>query len=101
MITPSTVPADRSMSQWIEQKSNGAFGTAIIVPTADEKGYAEDKLNTLMLAKVISGQPLRYYVGSGWTRGGDFANREDWQKYVAAQAARVRAPVSVTLGKTN
>ncbi len=101
VITPSTVPADRSMSQWIEQKSNGAFGTAIIVPTADEKGYAEDKLNTLMLAKVISGQPLRYYVGSGWTRGGDFASREDWQKYVAAQAARVRAPVSVTLGKTN
>jgi pectinesterase len=51
-----------------------------------------------MLAKVISGQPLRYYVGSGWTRGGDFASREDWQKYVAAHAARVRAPVSVTLG---
>ena len=97
VVKPSTVPADRSMLQWVEQKSNGAFGVAVIVPTAEEKGYAEDKLNTLMLAKVVSGQPLRYYVGSGWTRGGDFATREDWQKYVAAHAARVRAPVSVTL----
>ena len=41
------------MLQWVEQKSNGAFGTAVIVPTAEEKGYAEDKLNTLMLAKVV------------------------------------------------
>ena len=88
------------MLQWVEQKSNGAFGIAVIVPTAEEQGYAEDKLNTLVLAKVVSGQALRYYVGSGWTRTGDFAKREDWQKYVAAQAARLRAPVSVTLASS-
>jgi pectinesterase len=98
VVAPSNVPADAALLQWVEQKSNGAFGTAIIVPSAGAQGYAEDNLNSLMLAKVTSGQPLRYYVGAGWTRGGDFANRADWQKYVAAQSARVRAPVSVTLG---
>lgn len=96
-VTPSTQPADRALLQWVEQKSNGAFGTAIIVPTAGEKDYAEDQFNSLITAKIVSGQPLRYYVGAGWSRGGDFAEREDWQKYVSAQAARVRAPISVSL----
>jgi len=96
-VQPLTQPADRALLQWVEQKSNGAFGTAIIVPTAGEKDYAEDQFNSLITAKIVSGQPLRYYVGAGWTRGGDFAKREDWQKYVSAQAARVRAPISVSL----
>jgi pectinesterase len=99
-VAPSTQPADRALLQWVEQKSNGAFGTAIIVPTAGEKDYAEDQFNSLITAKIVSGQPLRYYVGAGWTRGGDFAKREDWQKYVSAQAARVRAPISVSLAAT-
>ncbi|TYQ20190.1 UNVERIFIED_ORG: pectinesterase [Zoogloea ramigera] len=99
-VQPITQPADRALLQWVEQKSNGAFGTAIIVPTAGEKDYAEDKLNALITAKIVSGQPLRYYVGAGWTRAGDFAKREDWTKYVSAQAARVRAPVTVALSVT-
>ncbi|KQN69472.1 hypothetical protein ASF04_14435 [Duganella sp. Leaf61] len=99
-VQPITQPADRALLQWVEQKSNGAFGTAIIVPTAGEKDYAEDKLNALITAKIVSGQPLRYYVGAGWTRAGDFAKREDWTKYVSAQAARVRAPVTVALAAT-
>ena len=99
-VQPITQPADRALLQWVEQKSNGAFGTAIIVPTAGEKDYAEDKLNALITAKIVSGQPLRYYVGAGWTRAGDFAKREDWTKYVSAQAARVRAPVTVALSAT-
>lgn len=99
-VQPITQPADRALLQWVEQKSNGAFGTAIIVPTAGEKDYAEDKLNALITAKIVSGQPLRYYVGAGWTRGGDFASREDWTRYVSAQAARVRAPIAVSLAAT-
>ena len=99
-VEPITQPADRALLQWVEQKSNGAFGTAIIVPTAGEKDYAEDKLNALITAKIVSGQPLRYYVGAGWTRGGDFAKRDDWTKYVSAQAARVRAPITVALAAT-
>jgi pectinesterase len=53
----------------------------------------------MMLAKVKSGQPLRYFVGAGWTRAGDFASRQDWQDYVDAAAARLRSPVKVTVAK--
>ncbi|MGV7206376.1 DUF4861 family protein [Oxalobacteraceae bacterium A2-2] len=100
VVTPEKVAGDRSLLQWVEQKSNGAFGTAVIVPSADAQGYAEDELNELVLAPVTSGKPLTYYVGGGWVRGGDFATRADWQKYVANEAARVRTPVKVSLSSS-
>ncbi len=89
--------ADPSLVQWIEQKSNGAFGTAVIIPSAVAPLFAADDANLLMLAKVQSGQPLRYFVGAGWTRGGDFATQKDWQTYVAAEAARARSPLKISL----
>jgi pectinesterase len=50
-----------------------------------------------MLAKVRSGQPLRYFTGAGWTGSGQFASQQDWQAYVAAASARARSPVKVAV----
>jgi pectinesterase len=81
--------------QWIEQASNGAFGTAVIVPTA--QGFAEDALNELILAPASAGKPLRYYAGGAWSRAGEITSRAQWEGYVAAAAARAAHPVRVTL----
>lgn len=35
--------------QWVEQKSNDAFGTAVVIPGAE--GFAQDNLNELILAR--------------------------------------------------
>lgn len=91
--------ASAALVQWAEQRIDGAFGTALIVPSAGQPAYAADAANEMMLAKVRSGQPLRYFVGAGWTRAGDFASRQDWQNYVDAAAARLRSPVKVTVAK--
>jgi pectinesterase len=40
-------------------------------------------------------------VGAAWTRGSPFATQADWQRHVAEEAARLRAPVSVSLAKGN
>jgi pectinesterase len=93
-LTP--VAADGSLTQWIVQKMNGALGTAVIVP-AGFQGFAEDERNHLLLAKAVSGQPLRYYVGAGWSKAGEFNSAADWNAYVAAIAARLRAPLKITL----
>ena len=85
-----------ALTQWVTQKSNGAFGTAIVLPTALKPAFAADDKNSLILATVQSGQPLRYYVGAAWTRGSDFATQKDWNNYVAAAAERARNPVKVT-----
>ena len=89
------VAADSSAAQWITQKTNGMLGTAIIVPGST--GFAEDNLNHLVLAKATSGKPLRYYVGAGWSKAGEFTTKEAWNAYVATCAARAKSPVKITL----
>lgn len=96
VVTTALSQRDGWFAQWEVQKTNGSLGEAIIVPE-NLTGFAEDDVNRLVLAKVASGQPLRYYVGAGWTKSGDFASAADWNAYVAACAARIKSPVKVTL----
>ena len=84
--------------QWVEQASNGAFGTAVIVPTA--QGFAEDSLNELILAPTSAGKPLRYYAGGAWSRAGEITSREQWESYIANAAARAANPVRTRLKAT-
>jgi len=83
-------------AQWEVEKTNGAIGEAVIVPAGLE-GFAEDAVNHLVVAKATSGKPLRYFVGAGWSKAGEFTTQEQWNAYVAAFAARVKSPVSVVL----
>lgn len=96
-IATTPTPADGSITQWVEQKTNGALGTAILVATDAFQGFAEDDRNQLVLAKVAAGQSLRYFAGAGWSKAGEFTTYQAWKDYVANAAARARAPVSVTV----
>ena len=90
---------DGSLVQWVTQRSFGDFGVAVIVPSAS--GFAADERNGLVIAPVTSGQPLSYHVGAAWTRGSPFATQQDWQRHVAEEAARLRAPVAISFVKGN
>jgi len=83
--------------QWVEQASNDAFGTAVVVPGAE--GFAQDALNDLVLAKASSGKPLRYYAGGVWRRAGEITSLEQWLRLAQDTAARDGNPVRVTLGR--
>ena len=84
-----------ALMQWVQQASNGAFGTAILLPGAS--GYADDPLNELVLAKVASNQPLRYYVGAAWDKAGRVTTSQQWNAEIATLAARVANPVRLSL----
>jgi pectinesterase len=83
--------------QWIEQASNGAFGTAVVMPGAH--GFAEDALNELVLAKAQAGKLLRYYAGGAWSRGGEITTRAQWERLVADTVSRDASPVRVSLAR--
>ena len=68
---------------------------AVILPTST--AFGEDPVNQLMMAKVTSGQPLRYYVGGAWSRAGEITSRAQWESYVADAALRAQHPVKVAL----
>lgn len=84
-------------AQWEVQKTNGQLGEGVIVPGAEFKGFVEDAVNHLVLAEVSSGKPLRYYVGAGWSKSGQFKSEDEWKAYVAAEAARANSPVKVAI----
>lgn len=88
------LPQLHALAQWETRKSSGALGVALIVPGASA-GFAEDSTNQLLLARVASGRPLRYFAGAGWTGSGDFSNREAWLAYVADAAARAADPLTI------
>ena len=92
------VPADGSLAQWVVQKTHGSLATAVIVPAEVFQGYAEDEKNRLVLAKIAPGQALSYCIGAGWSDAGEFTTEQAWTDYVAACAARLRSPVTVTIG---
>jgi hypothetical protein len=89
--------AHKALVQWVRQKKNGDFGVAVILPAAGSPAFGADARNAFMLAPAMSGQPLRYYVGAAWTRAGEIMSERQWQRYVAAEAARVAAPVRISL----
>ena len=94
-ISFATTEADGSVTIWSEQKANGRIGTAVIVAGPEFRGFAEDEQNRLVLAKVTSGKPLRYFAGAAWSKAGEITTPEQWAAYVAAAAARARTPVTI------
>ncbi|QBE62853.1 DUF4861 domain-containing protein [Pseudoduganella lutea] len=87
--------ATGTLLQWIEQRSKGAFGTAVILPGAQD--FTDDALNNLVLAQVKSGEPLRYYAGGAWSGAKEITTAAQWQSYVADFAKRAAHPVKVGL----
>ena len=85
------------IAQWEVQKTNGSLGEAVIVPAPAFRGLADDASNHLVLAHARSGEALRYYVGAGWTKSGDFSSQADWNSYVASCAAIAASPVHVAV----
>nr|WP_314863227.1 DUF4861 family protein [uncultured Undibacterium sp.] len=92
------LPSANTLAQWEEQKTNGAMGHAIIIANPVLE-YGEDTGNQLVFTKVSSGQPLRYFAGAGWTKSGDYIQKEDWLTYIEAEAIRINSPLTITLSK--
>jgi len=96
-ITYAENPADKSLVQWVVQKTKGNFGVALIVPGAGAQPFTTDARNSLVIAPATSGKPLTYYIGAAWDRAGEIKDQQQFQRLVADEAARVRAPVQLKL----
>jgi hypothetical protein len=98
-------PDGRWMSFWEENK-DGGLGIAIILDAGETPaGFAYEppaKIpgngNNLLLVKARDGVPVRYFTGSAWSKGGFFADRASWEKFVSEHAVRALKPLNVTVG---
>ncbi|HEY1206083.1 MAG: DUF4861 family protein [Bryobacteraceae bacterium] len=87
------------MRTWEPVREGGELGQVVLLNPASLKDLTEDDRNYLMLAKIDPGAACVSYSGFGWTLAGDFHAVEDWDRYLADQAARLRAPVEINIEK--
>jgi pectinesterase len=74
---------------------NGSLGTGVVFPASAFVQFAGDSVQYLLVGRAVTGVPLTYYAGAGWTRSGDFAAADDWNAYLENRAARIAAPLQV------
>jgi pectinesterase len=87
-----------AMLQWVTQNIDGDFGVGAFLDVQAEPHYAEDAANHLMLVPVRSGQPLRYFLGTVWSKATAVGSEEAWRQQLTAERARRRAPVRIKTG---
>ncbi len=76
--------------------TNGHNATGVVFPPAAKVELKEANGDALLLTAVKTGEPVDYYVGAGWSKGG-FADSAAWQAFLADFAARLKAPLRVTV----
>ncbi len=80
-------PNNRWLAYWEpEMGAHGRISCGVIVPTATETLDTPEQ--AFLLAKVKRGQPLAYRAGAGWSKSGDFPDKESWVRYVRSAAER-------------
>jgi pectinesterase len=83
---------------WEPVKADGSnFGCGVIVDPAHLTEFVEADGNVLAVTTMPAGSDVTYYAGSGWDRGGDFKTVDDWDRYLAQAALRIRTPPAVSI----
>lgn len=71
-----------------EQKGNGTIGCGVTMTSPAKPLDTPDQV--FLETPVKRGQQLVYYAGAGWTRSGDFPNKESWVRYVSESCGRMK-----------
>ncbi len=79
------------------KEPNGNLGCAVIVDPQRMRGFAEAEGNVLVIGPAPAGQPVVYYAGSGWDKGGDVPGVAAWDALVEDAAARLRSPLKIEI----
>ncbi len=75
----------------------GWLGCAVVVYPAQVAEISEANGNQLLTGRAKPGQPVTWYAGTGWDRGGEFADVEAWDRHVEAFAQRLAAPLRIEI----
>jgi rhamnogalacturonyl hydrolase YesR len=78
------------MAYWEpEQRGNGAIGCGVVMTAAAKPLDTPEQ--AFLQATVKRGQLLVYYEGAGWTKSGDFPDKESWLRYISQSGAKLNS----------
>lgn len=108
-VAPLRDESARAIGVWEQYKdpADGTLGVGVVFdPAAKFAGFAELPATSnvprlvrpelLILAKVKSGEALRYYVGGAWDKSGDFTSQQAWEAYLRAVSERLKSPLKLS-----
>ena len=76
------------MAYWEpEQKGNGTIGCGVTMTAPAQPLDTPDQV--FLQTPVKRGQRLVYYAGAGWSKSGDFPDKESWLRYVSEFCGKV------------
>jgi unsaturated rhamnogalacturonyl hydrolase len=89
-------------SLWETNEKNGSLGCAIVALPQTFRSFAEygNEFDFPMNLSIIAARPdkeAKYYVGAGWSRSGDFADKKAWLAYIENMSQRAASPLVVAV----
>jgi len=76
-------------------KQNGTTGLGIILP--ENKGMSIVENHIVAFAKALNKAPMKYFQGACWDKAGEFANEDDWNKYLKEFAIKIKTPLKISI----
>ena len=68
---------------------NGELGTSVVADPTIIQGFTSYQKDQFMLVNAKAGQPIRYYVGAGWTKNPEFKSKQDWLAYIQNEVPKL------------
>jgi rhamnogalacturonyl hydrolase YesR len=79
------------LSLWEKvEPGHGNLGTAILADPKTVTGFASFNNDEFVLLKVKTNAAFTYYAGAGWDKSLHFNKKSDWEKYLLAEAKKVK-----------
>lgn len=90
------------VSLWETNEKNGSLGCAVVAEPMTFQSFADygNEYDFPMTMAVVGAKPdkqARYYVGAGWSRSGDFADKKAWLAEVENMSQRAASPLVVSV----
>lgn len=90
------------VSLWETNEKNGSLGCAVVAEPMTFQAFKDygNEFDFPMTMAVVGAKPdkqARYYVGAGWSRSGDFADKKAWLAEVENMSQRAASPLVVSV----
>jgi len=75
----------------------GNIGCGIVLSPEQVLKFTQADGNYMVISKLPENNRLTYYAGFAWDKSGQVANAQDWDRYLAEFANRIKAPLVVSV----
>ncbi|MCP4726728.1 MAG: DUF4861 domain-containing protein [bacterium] len=81
-----------------EERNKGILGCGVVMsPEMDKAAFQDIDDHCIFIIKGLEDKPFVYFAGAGWTKSGDFLNRDEWNNYLEKFALHISNPLEIKI----